>query len=292
MPRREQTVVLHVGVVPGASRLIQRCLASNSAQWPPRAHVLTNAVLQRDLGSGPALVSNPENFAATLRRAFDQRDVEVVIGSRSVLGRALGGSSGAGLFPEAGSAIQAMAEATRGYRCVIVLSICPQAQFIEMRFQEMASGRGTTPISVWLSLIEDGNLSWLPLHDKLTAAFGSEHLVVHNFRPTEGGRIDFLRDTLAAAGLQLPEAVAKKSLPPSLRLSETGVRLAIVADEHLHTENQRADFHAFLSQQFSELDGPPGSVLTADQEKALHQRYDGELEILGADTPTTVGVQR
>ena len=285
MSRRDPTIVLHVGAVPTASRLLQQCLTRNSAVWPPNVRTLPDATLRRDVGSGQALVANPEGFAGTVSEAFDEPGVDVVVGSLSLLGRAFGGPPGAGLHANADAPLQALAEVTRPYRRVIVLSVCPQAELIELRFDEALRGGSKVRVGAWLASLDLDSLSWLPLHDKLTAAFGSANVLVHCFQRTQRGRVDFLREALGAAGLQLPDAVAKKTPQPGLRLSETGVGLALAADPHLASDQQRADLHSFLLRRFSELEGPPGTVLTDDQRSFLHRRYHSELAALGVSDP-------
>jgi hypothetical protein len=288
MPGREPTIVLHVGAVPTASWLIQRCLTGKRAAWPPNTHPLSAAILRRDIGSGQPLVADPEGFSRTLRQAFSEPGIDVVIGSRPMLGRAFGGPSGSGLHAEADDTIQALADATRPYRRVIILSVCPQVQLLEMHLEEAIAGTGATRLDTWLDSVDLDNLSWLPVHDKLTTALGSESVIVHSFRRTQKGRVDFLRDFLAAGGLQLPDAEAKRTPAPNPRLSQTGWRLAIAADAHLVSNKQRADLRTFLLRNFSELDGPVGAVLTDDQRSALHQRYDSELEALAVSAPVGV----
>jgi hypothetical protein len=292
MPRREPTVVLHVGAVPTASWLIQRCLTGRRAAWPPNTYTLSAAALRRDIGSGQALVADPAGFSRTLRDAFREPHIDVVVGSRPLLGRAFGGPPGSGLHAEADETIQALADVTSPYRRVIVLSVCPQAQLLEMRFEEAVAGAGTLRLDTWLDSVDLENLSWLPLHAKLTAAFGTEGVVVHHLRRTQGGRVDFLRNVLAAAGLQPSDAQARRTPAPNPRLSQTGLRLAIAADEHLVSNQQRADLRTFLLRHFSELDGPPATVLTDDARHALHQRYDSELETLDPAAPVSVGSGR
>jgi hypothetical protein len=281
MARRDPTIVLHVGAVPAASRLMQQCLTPDSSVWPANIHTLPDATLRRDIGSGQTLVANPEGFAGTLRETFDAPGIDVIIGTHPMLGPAFGGPPGTGLHAEADAALQALAEVTAPYRRVIVLSVCPQAQLIEMGFEEVVRRGRDVHLGAWLASLDLDNLSWLPLLDRLTAAFGRPDVIVHDFDRTVPGRVDFLRAALGAADLRLPEAVAEKTAPPSLRLSETGVRLALAADAHLATDRQRAELRSFLLRRFSELEGPPGSVLTHDQRSRLQQRYDSELSTLG-----------
>lgn len=282
MPRREPTVVLHVGAVPTASWLVRQCLWRTGEGWRPRTYGLPNQTMARDIGSGDALVADPDAFAGTLRQAFAEHETDVVVGSRDLLGPAFGGPPGSGLHAEADAAILALAEATRPYRRAILLSVCPQAQLLEMHYAQAIAAGGASGRDDWLASVDLENLSWLPLHDKLTAAFGRDELIVHDFRRTEHGHVGFLRDVFAAADLELPDAIARQTPPPRLRLSETGVRLVTAANPHLVSAKERAELGGFLLRNFTELDGPPGTVLTDVQRSALHERYDQELGRLDA----------
>jgi hypothetical protein len=281
MPHREPTVIFHVGAVPSASWLVQQCLLRNADLWRARRTFgLPNEVLTADLGKGQTVVANPSAFAETLRRTFTDPDIDVVVASRELLGPAFGGPPGSGLHADADAAILALAEATREYRRAIVLSVCPQAQLVEAHFDRaLASPRSADPVE-WLTSVDLENLSWLPLHRKLTAAFGSEAVHVHDFRRTDAGHVAFLRNVVSAADLVLPSAVADKTPRPKLRLSDTGLRLATAARPHLRSTQERTELLTFLQWNFSELEGPPGTVLSAEQRRALQERYDSEFDLL------------
>lgn len=277
MPRRATTIVFHVGSVPTASWLVQQCLTRHASVWRPSTYGLPNAIVEHDIGSGDALVADPGGFATTLGQAFAEQGADVVVGSRELLGPAFGGPPGSGLHAEADEVIEAFAEATRSHRRVIVLSVCAQAQLLEMHYGRALAYGSTTGFEDWLASVDLENLSWLPLLGKLTAAFGSEAVVIQDFRRTRQGHVELLRDVLGAAGLELPAVVTRKTPSPRLRLSEKGVSLAIAANPHLTSNQERADLSTFLLRNFSELDGPPGAVLTDARSEALRGRYDREL---------------
>ena len=290
MPRREPTVVFHVGAVPTASWLVQQCLQRNVDLWRrSRTYGLPKATVADQIGSGDPLVADPDTFAGTLQDAFADEDIDVVIGSRDLLGPAFGGPPGSGLHAESDSAILALAKATRPYRRTVVLSVCPQAQLLEMHYDQAITDRRAAGVDEWLASLDLENLSWLPLRHKLTEAFGSDAVIVHDLRRTDQGHVAFLRDVLAAADLELPDAVAEKTPPPRLRLSDTGIRLATAANLHLASDKERGDLRTFLRRNFSELDGPPGTVLSVLQSDALHERYDSEFGLQQATAAADAG---
>jgi hypothetical protein len=279
--RPEPIVVLHVGAVPTASWLVHDCLTRHAEQWRMRrTRGLADAALAPGLGPGDTVVADAPALAATLRDAFADQDIDVVAGSGELLGPAFGGPPGSGVHAEAEASIMALAEATRPYRRVVLLSVCPQAQLLELHHARSVAEGSTADIDQWLGSVDLDNLSWLPLHHKLTTAFGSDAVTVHDFRRTDQGHVDFLRDVFAAGELELPEAVAAQTPPPELRLSGTGVRLATAANRHLASDRERADLLTYLKWNFSELDGPPGGLLSRARTDALHERYDSELEML------------
>jgi hypothetical protein len=290
MPRRKPTVVFHVGAAPTACRLVEQCLLRNVELWRrSRVYGLPEQTLARDIGSGDALVADPDAFAGTLRDAWAGHDIDVIAGSCDLLGPAFGGPPGSGLHAEADAAILALAEATRPYQRAIVLSVCPQAQLLEMHYERAIAAGGTACLDEWLASVDFDNVSWLPLHRKLTAAFGSHAVTLHDFRCTDQGQVDFLRDVFAAADLELPDAVAARTPPSALRFSDTGVNLLTAANPHLSSDRERADLVTFLRWNFSELDGPPGVVLPAAAGNALHERYDSELGLLLATVAAAQG---
>jgi hypothetical protein len=281
MRRDEPTILFHVGAVPPASRLVQRCLQRNPQIWRRKhTHGLPMAALAADLSPVDALVSHPEVFAASVRDAFARPGIDVVAGSAHLLGPAFGGPARSGLHAGSDDAIQALAEATRPYRRAIVLSVCPQADLLEMYYQRAINSLGAACSEEWLDSVDLENLSWLPLHDRLVAAFGSDAVTVVDFRRTDEGPSAFLREVFAAADVELPDVVAETTPPPRPRLSGTGVRLAIAAQPHLRRGVERTSLRSFLHWNFSELEAPPGTVLSAAQGAAIHQRYDSELASL------------
>ena len=284
MPMREPTVVFHVGAVPSASRVVQQSLTRHGDTWRrSRAHVLATATLARDLGWRDE-VPSPAAFARTLQAVLAGEDVDVVIGARDLLGPAFTGPPGSSLHANADAAIEALAEATRSYRRVIVLSMCPQEQLLEAHYERALATQLAASSQDWVARLDLESLSWLPLHAKLTAAFGDTAVTVHNFAGTEQGHVDLLRAVLAAADLELPDTVAVRTPPPRLRLSDTGVSLAVTAQPYLAGNKERADLATFLRWNFSELDGPRAPVLSLEQSTALQRRYGDELaRLAGTD---------
>ncbi len=70
MPRREPTVLFHVGAVPTASGLIRRCLLRNAELWSQsRTYALPDEIMAADLGSGETLMADPDAFTTTLHAA-------------------------------------------------------------------------------------------------------------------------------------------------------------------------------------------------------------------------------
>jgi hypothetical protein len=293
MPRPEPIVVLHVGAVPTASWVVQQSLLRNVDHLRQNCtRGLTDATPDSDIETGEILVADPIELNATLRDAFADPDVDVVVGSGEWLGPAFGGPAGSGVHAEADASILALAEATRPYRRAIVMSVCPQAQFLELHYERTLAAGSSTDIDQWVSSVGIDNLSWLPLHRKLTEAFGSKTVSVHDFRRTDQGHLAFLRDVFAAADLDLLHVTEDLTPQPELRLSETGVRLMQAANPYLASDTERADLNTFLKWKFSELDGPPGGLLSLMHTEALRERYNGEHRLLlaGASaSPTGVG---
>jgi hypothetical protein len=118
------------------------------------------------------------------------------------------------------------------------------------------------------------------LHDKLSAAFADSEVIVHDFAATAQGHEDLVRAVLAAADLELPDTSAGRIPPPRLRLSDTGVSLAVAAHPILTEKRERTDLGSFLQWHFSELDGPRAPLLSSQQSAALHNNYEHELTLL------------
>ncbi|MGH8963185.1 MAG: hypothetical protein ACRDWT_18675 [Jatrophihabitantaceae bacterium] len=285
----EKSLVFHVGAAPTASWRLQRCLVRNGESLRAGGlQYVANDVLAGGIG---ALIEDPEPLASVLDQALHAPELEVLVASQEgTLGHPFdrSGGDGGGLFADAGPALDALAELTRSYRRTIVLSVCPQPEFLESYFRRMINAGDWAAFDAWLDGVDLDELSWLPVHEKLVGAFGADDVRVIDYRDIEQDEAGFLRNFFALVGRDLP--ITAVDLPESRPgLSAKGLRVALAGAPYLTGSGQRGRLHEFVLRNFSELDYPRPSLLSGERRAALKDRYGDEYERLVAHGATTDG---
>jgi hypothetical protein len=267
-------LVLHVGAVPTASWRVHRCLwLHRAALRGSGVGILDTAALNRTVGSGDALRADPDGLRAVVDAAA-AAEPEVLVGSHEgLVGPPFGG---AGLFPAAGEVLAALDSATRGRPRAVVVSVCPQQEFLEAFYARLVTARRThEPFATWLAGIDLDALSWRPLLDALTATFGPDVTVVP-YADIENDAEEFLRTVLAAAGVRLTAAEIRTAVPAP-GLSHQGLEMLRRAAPLVANAGEWQALRDLVGRHFSLLDHPRPRLLTDEQRAALQQRYGDEV---------------
>jgi hypothetical protein len=277
---RAQTVAFHVGAHKTGTSLIQKFMRAHQLQLlRHRIQYLSRSETDELVGWGALVRDSPELLTADLRRRFRRPWVSTVIASHeNTVGRPFVRRA-AHLYPRAASRIDALARVLDPYEAKIVLSIRPQAGFLESYYLQTVHQGSHLPFRRWLKGVDLDALSWQPLVDQLVSAFGTERVEILDFQRLKLGQESYLRDFF---GLIDPALQLDTSYAPvrNASISEKGLRIALAANRHLDTDPERKAMRVFLQERFSNLDYPRPVLLTEAQRDQVGRRYDGEYEAL------------
>jgi hypothetical protein len=279
---RAQTVAFHVGAHKTGTSLIQKFMRSHQLQLlRHRVQYLSRSETDELVGWGAIVRDSPELLATDLRHRFRRPWVSTVIASHeNTVGRPFVRRA-AHLYPRAASRIDALARVLEPYEAKIVLSIRPQAGFLESYYLQTVHQGSHLPFRRWLKGVDLDALSWQPLVDQLVSAFGADRVEILDFERLKLGQESYLRDFF---GLIDPALQLDTSYAPvrNASISEKGLRIALAANRHLDTDPERKAMRVFLQERFSNLDYPRPVLLTDAQRESVGRLYDGEYEQLVA----------
>ena len=277
---RRKTVVFHVGAHKTGTSLLQKYMRDNVAVLRRnRIHYVSRGAMNGYVGWGDKLLRDPEPLAATLRRVLRIPWFSVLIMSHeNTLGRPLT-PGGAHLYPRAPEVISAIGALLAPYRAKLVLSIRPQEQFLESYYlQSIHQGRHAA-FEEWLSRIDLGALSWTPVVEALRATFGPTQVEVIDFRTIRQGQDAYIADFFRRIAPRYTFDTTYQAMRnPSI--SDKGLRMALAANPHLESGEERRAMRKFLQKHFSNVRHPRPVLLTEGQKQELHDRYAAEYDML------------
>ena len=278
MPARTAQVVYHVGAHKTGTSLVQSYLSENRRALRKQDVIyLTRGTLEnwvRGLGGGP---DHPGALDRRLDEAFQRRPASVVVGSyENTLGPPFSAKR-RGLYPRTEERAAALREALSRYSTKVVLSIRPQAAFLESYYIQTVQQGGHQPFDRWFGKLDADLLSWRPIVDTLVSTFGREAVEVIDFRTIRDGALAYLRAFLARIDpeVRLDEAEAPRD---NASLSDKGLRIALAANRHLTTKDERTTMRKFLQAQFPNTRYPRPVLLSEAERAELDERYGAEYE--------------
>lgn len=275
----DKRIYFHVGSHQSGAWLIQRYLERHSEfLFAGGVHALPRDQLNSVIGWGGRLVKNPEGLANVVSQALHRRRTYAVVASHeNMLGRPFG--VGGGLYAGSTEAIQTLAATAESYGGTAVLSVRPQADFLEAYYLQLVNEGAREPFDVWLSALDLTDISWMPLYDRLVSSFGHGKVHVVDFRRAEESRVAFVRDFLTAINVDVPIDIADRAaVTPTW--SDRGLRIVLAANAHMTSSAQRSAFRSFVRAQFNEKDQGSAILLTAEQRAYIDDLYMTEYEQL------------
>lgn len=281
MPLPGKLVALHIGAHKTGTSVVQRYLRENEelvaglgVKYLRRAH------LSQMIGWGERLVADPEPLRARLTKfGWDPR-YRVLVGSyENLVGRPFTREGKGRLYPNAARNVAALAHAVAGHRCRVLLSIRPPAEFVESYYLQTVHQGGHETFAEWLQLVDLEALSWRPIVEELHRRFGPENVEVVDFRRIREGQDAFVRHVLARMSPRLDVPV-RYPAATNRSVSARGLAMALAANPHLKTGEERGALRTFLQTHFSNLDGPRPVLFTPEQKAALWDRYRADYEAL------------
>ncbi len=281
MPLPGKLVALHIGAHKTGTSVLQRYLRENEDLMARRrVKYLRRAHLSQMVGWGDRLAADPAPLRDRLTTfGWDPR-YRVLIGSyENLVGRPFTRKGKGRLYPNAPRNIEALTRALPRIRCKVLLSIRPPADFVESYYLQTVHQGGHETFAEWLRLVDLEALSWRPIVEAMQAHFGPDNVEVVDFRRIREGQELFLRHMLARVDSRLDVPVTY-SEPQNRSVSARGLEMALAANPHLETSEERGALRTFLQTHFSNLDGPRPVLFTADQKAALWERYGDDYEDL------------
>jgi hypothetical protein len=285
MSSPDQRFVCHVGAHVTGERQVQRYLGENADQLARQGlQYVPRELMSKLVGWGPKVVADPDPFAQELRGAFRSPGIDGVITSHeNMIGRPFA-DGGGGLYAGARPTIEALAEVTKPYRCTMVLSVRPQADFLESFYLQRVNAGEWTTFDTWLGKLDLDDISWLPLYEQLVETFGVDAVRVLDYAEVGSDPVAHVREFFRLIDMDLP-AQLHVSPVSSPRHSEKGLRVALAANPYLRTYDERAGLRTFVQKNFSDREYPPATLLADEQRTSLNDRYGDEYQRLVAAQP-------
>lgn len=279
-PPRRKTVAFHVGAHKTGTSVVQGYLRDNARRLRRHRMVyLHRTAMNGFVGWGEKLVEDPAPLSRRIALILRIPWFTVVVASHeNTLGKPFVDGV-AGLYPRAAEIIPVLRRVLAPYRTKVFLSIRPQGEFIESYYLQLIHQGGHQPFSDWLAQIDLNALSWRPIVDDLTAAFGREQVEILDFRQVQRDQQAYLQDFFRRIDPRLSVEIS----PPPVRnpsISDKGLRLALAANPYLTSAAERRLMRVFLQDNFSNVDYPRPVLLNDDQKAQLLERYGAEYEAL------------
>lgn len=275
-------VVYHVGAHKTGTSLVQAFLRARRPELSRQGvHYLTRGTMADLFHWGRQFLLDPGPLAD--RIAEETRDPScrlVVLSHENTLDRPFLPDV-PGLYPRTGEIAPVLARVLADHDHRIVLSVRPQADFVESYYlQTIHEGRHHS-FAQWLHRIDLDAISWLPVLAALRETFGKDRVDVVDFRLIKHGQRAFLEHFLRVVDPTL-ELDTEYDTVANASISEKGLQLALAANPHLRSPQERGLMRTFLRNNFSNQRYPRPQLLTDEQRQALGARYDGEYDELVA----------
>lgn len=279
----------HVGAHQSGAALVQKYLSRHADfLFAGGVQYLTREQLAPVVGWGGKFANAPEGLAEIVARALRRRRTFAVVASHeSTLGQPFDANQ-AGLYAASGTSVAGLATLAQSSRCIAVLSVRPQADFIEANYLRAVNEGTREPFDVWLSGIPLTNLSWMPIYERLVTALGSDNVRVLDYRRAEENQAAFMREFLAAIDVDVPiELPNRPAYTPTW--SGRQLRMLLAANQHLTSGKQRGALRAFVRRQYRKKNDEAATLLSADKRAEIDGLYMSEYEDL---VNTSVGRDR
>ncbi|MGQ0625962.1 MAG: hypothetical protein ACT4PP_15110 [Sporichthyaceae bacterium] len=290
MPTSDPTVVWHPGAHKTGTTVFQKFLDRNTALLAEHGvQRVPRKKLSDAIGWGDPVRADP-GVLTNLVAEYSIPGTRFLVGSmENMLGRPFLLDQ-PGLYPNAEKNIEALAGATDALRTKVVLSIRPQAEFLESYYLQSIHEGGYLSFEAWCAAIDLESVSWDPVIEALTRRLGQDNVAVVDFRRIRDGQPAFVGDMLAAVdpSLRLPVEFSEVH---NRSLSAHGLQIALAVNPLLNNWPERRVMRRFLQANFSNLTGERPTLLSDEQRAALTARFAGEYEAalarygVSADSP-------
>ena len=231
------------------------------------------------VGWGRPLVEHPEKLEERISEILGHVMYQTLVTSHeNTLGRPVA-TGGSHLYPKAAPMVAALGRVLAPYRAKVFLYVRPQADFVESYYLQLIHQGNTFTFTEWIDSLDLDRMSWAPLTDMLIETFGSEQVEVVDFGEIRLGQNEFVERFFRRIDPSFDFKVDyKPRRNPSV--GDRGLRLALAANRHLTTNDEKKAMRVFLQKHFSNVDHPRPALLTDGQRQALGDRYGDEYRLI------------
>ena len=269
-------IAVHVGAHKTGTSLIQKYMRDKPDQLEPfGVRVISRGDTNTLIGWGKALIDTPRLFSARLDEECAEDGAHYVIASHeNTLGRPHL-PSGEHLYPEAATRVAALAAILRDRDARVIIYLRPQAAFLESYYLQLVQQGGSLTFDQWLDRVDFDRVSWRPVVEMLRDSMGPERVAIGDFEEIRAGQDPFLSGFFRRVDPAI-KVQPKYSARRNLSISDKGLRIALAANPHLRTPDEKKRMRAFLQKHFSNAKYPR-PVLFSDSHRAdLTARYGDE----------------
>lgn len=285
MSLTHKTVVVHVGAHKTGTSLVQKYLTANAtALRRRRVYFVSRTAMSGYVGWGEKLLDDPAPLADRVRRVLRSPWCKVLVASHeNTLGRPFV-TGGRQLYPRSHEVIGALADLLRGYPAKVIVSIRPQADFLESYYLQTIHEGGHERFATWLDRIDLDAISWAPLVHDLVDTFGQDRVEVVDFRLIGMGQEAYLGHFFSRIDRRYSSLGSGYTTVKNPSISEKGLQMALAANPELRSTGERRLMRKFLQEHFSNTRYPRPVLLDQEQREWLEQRYGAEYETLVSRT--------
>lgn len=273
-------LAMHIGAHKTGTSLLQKYMRDNeTAVNRAGIRYIGRGDMNGYVGWGSPLLETPEKFRGRLDEEAKANPGTVIVASHeNTLGRPMIVGK-ADLYPEAEPRIEALARLVSGIDTTIIYYIRRQSSFVESYYLQLVHQGSFETFDSWFSSFDPKALSWRPTLDCLEKAFGQDNVIVVDFDEIKGGQNQFIEKFMRRVTPNFDAAVNYK--PSRNRsISGKGLKIALAANPHLRTGEERSNMRKFLQKHYSNVDYPRPVLLSEEQKGSLQTEYQAEFENL------------
>lgn len=296
-------MVLHVGAHKTGTSLIQTYLEARSRELRRMGIVaLDRTEAGRIIGWGGLPRSKPELLRGAVQAAlgepyplprglsvpravaaFTPKPRTVVVSYENSLGRPFRPPTRA-LYPNAAVCALALADNLAQWQSRVVYYIRSQEEYLESYYLQTIHEGGSHAFTTWLESIDQSALSWVPVVEALTTAFGADQVVVKDFAQLRNGQNAFIADFLRTCDPSIDPTVSFDRMR-NISISQRGLEIALAINPLLQNTEERRQTRKFLQRHFNNTTAPRPVLLDDDTRAAIRERYAAENRELVARYP-------
>lgn len=287
-------VILHLGAHKTGTSVLQKYMRDRPREMAGyRARMISRTDTNHLIGWGSKVIEEPELLRAAVTAAGQQRlssavlkripvlrsiagpmPRTVIVSHENSLGRPVD-PDGDSLYPFAEARANALKTSVGMLKPRAVFYLRSQEQFLESYYLQTVHQGSTLRFRQWLESVNLDAASWVPVIEKLAAAFGDDHVVVRDFAEIKQGQNQFIENFLRICDPSLNPSV-DYGASRNLSVSARGLEVALATNPYLETPAERKASRVFLQANFNNSTGARPELFTEQEKAELKQRYGAE----------------